>query len=416
VATAEKLAGLALPEGSPARPLGRVYMGLAAFMEGDAARAAPLLRAVVAATPADAPPGQLLSAASAAMFLGDDGAAAGLLARAGLAARAAGAVGVLPWVLQLVATVDAWTGRWAPAMASASEGLRLALETRQQIATAHQHGLLAWLAAVQGREADCRSHAAAALEVASPRGIAPQVAMAGWALGLLDLSAGRPAPALDRLLELARPGSGHGHPLLSLWSAADLAEAAVRAGRPEAAPGAVALLEGWAAATGAPWGLALAARCRGLLADGEEAEACFAEALDLHATGGRPFDRARTQLLFGEALRRGRRRGQARGHLRAALDGFEQLGAEPWAERARAELRASGETARRRDPSTLTQLTPQELQIARLAADGATNREIAAQLFLSPRTVEYHLYKVFPKLGIVSRAELAKLAPLRADQ
>jgi DNA-binding NarL/FixJ family response regulator len=408
VAAAEQLAGLALPEGSPTGPPGRVYMGLAAFMDGDPARAAPLLRAVVEASPADAPPDQLMSAASAAMFLGDD--------RAASAARAAGAVGALPWVLQLVATVEAWTGRWGPAMASASEGLRLALETRQQIASAHQHGLLAWLAAAQGREPDCRAHAAAALEVAAPRGIAPQVAMAGWALGLLDLSAGRPAPACDRLQELATPGSGHGHPLLALWSAADLVEAAVRSGRAEAAPAALALLEGWAAAAGAPWGLALAARCRGLLAGGEEAEACFAEALDLHAAGGRPFDRARTQLLYGEALRRGRRRSQARGHLRAALDGFDQLGAEPWAERARAELRASGETARRRDPSTLTQLTPQELQIARLAADGATNREIAAQLFLSPRTVEYHLYKVFPKLGIASRAELARLPPLRADQ
>jgi len=201
---------------------------------------------------------------------------------------------------------------------------------------------------------------------------------------------------------------------MALWSAADLVESAVRAGRVEAAPAALGLLERWAAAAGAPWGRALVARCQGLVTGGDAADARFAEALALHAGGGRPFDRARTELLYGEALRRARRRSEARGHLRAALDGFEQLGAEPWTERARTELRASGETARRRDPSTLTQLTPQELQIARLAADGATNREIAAQLFLSPRTVEYHLYKVFPKLGIASRAELARLAPLRA--
>jgi DNA-binding NarL/FixJ family response regulator len=176
----------------------------------------------------------------------------------------------------------------------------------------------------------------------------------------------------------------------------------------------VARLEGWATATAARWGLALVARCRGLLSDGDAAAGHFTRALELHAATGRPFDRARTELACGQALRRARRPGQARGHLRAALDGFEQIGAAGWAGRARAELRASGQTARRRDPSTLTQLTPQELQIARLAAAGATNREIAAQLFVSPRTVEYHLYKVFPKLGIASRAVLARLAPLDA--
>src|SRR5262249_5229496 len=137
------------------------------------------------------------------------------------------------------------------------------------------------------------------------------------------------------------------------------------------------------------------------------------QALELQAAG-RPFARARTELAYGQALRRARRPSQARGHLRAALDGFEQIGAAGWADRARAELRASGQTARRRDPSTLTQLTPQELQIARLAAAGAPNREIAAQLFVSPRTVEYHLYKVFPKLGVASRVELARLAALDA--
>jgi len=191
--TAEKLGGLALPEESPARPVARVFMGLGAFMEGDAARAAPLLRAVVAGFPPDAaPPDQLLFAAVAAMFLGDDAAAADLLGRAGSAARATGAIGALPWVLQLTATVEAWTGRWAQATASASEGLRLARETGQEIPTSHQHALLAWLSAAQGREQDCRSSAAAALEVAVRRGIAPPTALATWALGLLDLSAGRP--------------------------------------------------------------------------------------------------------------------------------------------------------------------------------------------------------------------------------
>src|SRR6516165_10116025 len=119
--------------------------------------------------------------------------------------------------------------------------------------------------------------------------------------------------------------------------------------------------------------------------------------------GQRLFSRA--QLLYGEWLRRERRRGESRGHLRAALEIFRTLGAVPWAERAEAELRATGETARKRDPSAVEQLTPQELQIAGLVTDGLTNREIAARLYLSPRTIDYHLHKVFTKLGIASRTE-----------
>ena len=120
-----------------------------------------------------------------------------------------------------------------------------------------------------------------------------------------------------------------------------------------------------------------------------------------------PFDLARSELLYGEWLRRQRRRIDARLHLRAALETFQQLATTPWEARARSELRASGETARKRDPSTRDQLTPQELQISRLVAAGKSNPEVAAQLFLSPRTIDYHLRKVFTKLEIASRAELA---------
>jgi DNA-binding CsgD family transcriptional regulator len=136
----------------------------------------------------------------------------------------------------------------------------------------------------------------------------------------------------------------------------------------------------------------------------------FEQALALHDGQGRPFDLARTELAYGEALRRARRRGEARTHLRSALETFQRLGAAPWAERAGAELRATGETARKRDPSTLSQLTPQELQIIRLVGEGGTNREIGAQLFLSRRTIDYHLRNVFVKLGVSSRAELIRLA------
>jgi DNA-binding NarL/FixJ family response regulator len=123
-----------------------------------------------------------------------------------------------------------------------------------------------------------------------------------------------------------------------------------------------------------------------------------------------PFELARTQLLYGESLRRGKRRADARLQLRQALETFEQLGAAPWAERARTELRATGETARKREPGAASRLTPQERQIVRLVAEGATNQEVAARLFISKRTVEYHLHNVFTKLGVSSRTALARLA------
>jgi DNA-binding CsgD family transcriptional regulator len=146
-----------------------------------------------------------------------------------------------------------------------------------------------------------------------------------------------------------------------------------------------------------------------MLAADASAEEHFTTALALHREVDRPFDLARTQLLYGEYLRRTRRRADARGQLRAAADAFERLGARPWAERAHRELRATGEVARKRDPSTLGDLTPQELQIARFVADGATNKEVAAQLFLSKRTIDYHLRKIFTKLDITSRSDLVRL-------
>ncbi len=189
-----------------------------------------------------------------------------------------------------------------------------------------------------------------------------------------------------------------------LLSAADLVEACVRSGRDAEAAAAYAVLEGFARPGAPAWALAQAARCRALL--GRDAEREFAEALRLHT---RPFDRARTQLLYGEHLRRQRKRVQARAQLRAALETLDALGAAPWAERARAELRASGETARKRDPSTLAQLTPQELQVARFVGEGLSNKEVAAQLFLSPRTIDAHLRSVFAKLGVTSRTQLARM-------
>jgi DNA-binding CsgD family transcriptional regulator len=198
---------------------------------------------------------------------------------------------------------------------------------------------------------------------------------------------------------------------VQLCGVPDLVEAAVRSGRPEKAGEPLRFWEAWVNGTGGPSTVPLLMRCQALLAEGPARLAYYEDALSQHAGRTGPFERARTELLYGEALRRERQPKKARHHLRSALDSFEQLGAEPWAERARAELRASGETARRRDPSLIDELTAQELQIARAVATGATNKEVAAQLFLSPRTVEFHLRHVFAKLGISSRSQLAAFGP-----
>ncbi|GAA3622204.1 hypothetical protein GCM10022419_129850 [Nonomuraea rosea] len=247
--------------------------------------------------------------------------------------------------------------------------------------------------------------AVAALSHAGPREIAPTAGWATWALGLLELGLGRPEEALGRW-EAAPVRFYQGIP--SVFRAADHVEAAVRAGRPELAR----RPQAWLERTDLPWMAPVVLRSRALLAPDERAGRHYDLALRLHPQGRHPFERARTQLLYGEWLRRTRHLTGARVQLRSALEAFEQLGAALWAGRARAELRAVGGSPTpspepERDPLAL--LTPQERQVVRLAATGASNKDIADRLFLSPRTVGYHLYRAFPKLGVRSRHGLADL-------
>jgi DNA-binding CsgD family transcriptional regulator len=229
-----------------------------------------------------------------------------------------------------------------------------------------------------------------------------------WAVALHDLVDGRLAESAARLEALRTAPAGSRHPFYVISSAPDLVEASVRNGDVATANTAYAALHEFAMAPGAPeWSLALAARCRALLGGPADADTGYSEAILLHE-GGNEFDLARTKLLLGEHLRRERRASDARTPLRSALEGFERLGATPWARRAGDELRATGETIRRRDASPTDELTPQERQVAQLVSEGLANKEIAARLFLSPRTVEYHLRKVFQKLGITSRADLIR--------
>ncbi|GAA3647367.1 hypothetical protein GCM10022224_007770 [Nonomuraea antimicrobica] len=213
------------------------------------------------------------------------------------------------------------------------------------------------------------------------------------------------------LRQRRRTARGRGPTGLCPWVRPHRHKAAARLGLP--ADGPLRRYETWAQASGLPWAQAVLRRCQALLEpDRERADELFRAAVRLHAGGGRPWESARTALVYGERLRRERSKKAARVHLRAALETFQRLDARPWAERARSELRAAGDTSLSlADTDALSALSPQELQIVRLAAAGRTNREIGTQLFLSPKTVGYHLYRAFPKLNVTSRAQLAGLDP-----
>ena len=385
-----------------------LLVGVGGLLSGTSAREVPLVRDAVARSDELEEPIWILWAAFGAGAIGDEVREAELLRRAVSLARTSGAVDLLTRALLVVAVDGMFAGRFAVG-AEATEGLTLAKDAGLSNTTSFFHAILAWLAAVRGRHQECRAHATEATEEAQATGMAVANSIAEWALSLVDLSTGQLEQAVARLEAVRTGPPGYGHPYISLMLVPDLLEACVRAGQDDRAQAAFAGFESFARPHAPAWALALAARCRALLSKDADSERAFLDALELHAQNERPFDRARTELLYGESLRRARRRTEAREALRGALERFERLGAEPWAERARTELRASGETARKRDPSTIDHLTPQELQITRLVADGLSNKEVAAHLFLSPRTIDYHLRNVFAKLGITSRTQLARL-------
>jgi DNA-binding CsgD family transcriptional regulator len=381
--------------------------GAAAQLRGDLTGGARLLGDVLARAQSLTDPLHLLWAGRAALYLGDEDTARRLYSGAIERARAGAAVGLLISLLNRVAMSDAIAGRSTEAIANATEGLRLARETSLEADTGIALFALALAHADRGDETECRDHVARAHELAATRRLPMIADGARWSRGRLELALGRPAEALA-CFQTPLDVDNDRYPMRFL-DTADLVESAVRAGQPDACRTQFDAYAAWSERAARPSQMALVSRCRALLSDGEEALAHYETALKEHAASEGTYQRARTQLDYGEALRRARQRGAARPQLRAALETFERLSATPWAERARHELRATGETARKRDPSTLDQLTPQELQIARLAQEGGSNREIAAQLFLSPRTVEYHLHKVFTKLRITARGQLVRL-------
>jgi tetratricopeptide (TPR) repeat protein len=298
-------------------------------------------------------PRALLWAAHSASTGGNPSASLLYANRAVEAARRQGMLSLLPLTLQKQALELLASSSFDLAYAAAEEGYRLSVDLGY--GSGWHLANMAAAEAVWGREQDARRHGLEALELGQRSGNNFMANRARHALGLLDLSMGRPGPAADRLLALTDPGHPGFHWVVGLPAIPDAVEAAVRVGRPGDAEPQLAVARRWVGQAPTPLRRALLARCEALLGQCDWDEA-YREATE-HASALPPMQRARTDMLYGEWLRRERRRTEARGYLRAALELFRQLGAAPWADRAEAELRATGETVRRSEPGGLAQLT-----------------------------------------------------------
>jgi DNA-binding CsgD family transcriptional regulator len=395
-------------------PGDRAVQGLARVAAGDFAQGLPLLAGLlVEVDEADRAGADGVGwghhartqAVTGGLLLGDDARLRRVVDAGIRRCRQEGVLGPLPFLLSVLGRLQVFAGEHRDALVTVAEATALARDTGLHKRLVQLDHVVARIAAMEGDETRVRSLIRTGPTIDGSHGTA--------ALILLDLGLGRYEDVLRRTDEAERGGAWHS--IASVLACADAAEAAVRLGEPARAERAARRFTAWAEASGRPWARATALRLEAMCSDDL---AGYERAIDTYreAQGGlpdrRPFELARTELLHGEALRRARRTTQARTRLRAAAAAFEHLGATPWAERAHAELRATG--ASPASPPTApaspaASLTHQELQVARLAAAGTSSREIAAQLFLSRRTVEYHLYKAYPKLGVTSRKELAGL-------
>ena len=402
---AERANALADQAGLPPMP-GGIPLGMARLLTGDRARAEPLLALAgdwleQADDPWAIGPVLAFGVGQAFCWLEDYDRARRLL-RGGIEqARAWSAPALLPYGLLSLSELEFRTGAWASAYAAAGEAAELARETGQFSDEGYALAHLARVQAALGREGACRACAARSLERVDQGGAEINRSLLGSVLGFLELGFGRAEAALGPLEDVAAflGAMPPGEPNALQW-APDLVEAYVRVGRNDDAADTLSRHLGYG---GGGWARATSERCHGLLAADDAFDLPFRRALELHDT---PFETGRTELCFGERLRRAGRRTEARAQLHAALERFDRLGAKPWAERARAELRASGAHVRRGTPPTTERLTPQEVQVALTVARGATNREAAAALFLSPKTIEFHLRNIYRKLGVRSRTEL----------
>jgi DNA-binding CsgD family transcriptional regulator len=403
--SARMLETVPLAKDSTLQPVAIGMIGLRDLIDGNTAQAVARMRKLVTAAQGGRVAGlvERVLAGYLALAVADDDAATGILAALAADARRQGALGWLPYAQEPLAIAQLLQGRFRDAETTVAEALSVSDDLGQQTQRVILHAIPAWLAAVTGDEAGCAS---AADEVLRHQTRHPtNAALATWALGLLDLARGRFDSAADRLQTVC---AGPARQDFLIRAVPDQLEAAVRSGR--TATEHLPALRQWAQHTGQPHTMALIHRCHALLDTGHDAEHQYQTALDLHLEAGRPYDHARTALLYGEWQRRQRRRTEAHTHLSQALSTFEQLGAHAWAARAGGELAVLGDrpAARPHDDDPVARLTPQERQVTQLAAAGLSNRDIAAQLFLSPRTVGHHLYRAYPKLGISKRTELSR--------
>ena len=388
----------------------RAAYGALAIMAGRGADGPRRIRESIplfSQVPADsADPLLLMCTGVAGLFLREAEAGRELLDRALKQARDHAPTAALPMVLFMLGRDAAATDRWSFARAQYEEAERVARETTQYTWVSGVVAGLAWLDALEGRADECRHRAADARQVAEQYGMGLFKAWSFIALGQLELGLGDHEAAIAQFRECAAFLEEVGIDDPDLDPAPDIVDALVHTGRVEEAQKICNEYSKRAREKGQPFALARAARARALLAGGDDFANEYDEALRHHEGTSDVFERARTQLYYGERLRRSRKRIAARKLLHTALKSFEQLGAAPWSERAQAELQATGETARVRDDRYRQHLTPQELQVALALAEGSTTREAAAKLYLSPKTVEYHLRHVYDKLEIRTRDEL----------
>jgi DNA-binding CsgD family transcriptional regulator len=308
--------------------------------------------------------------------------------------------------LFVLSAAELCCGRTQRGLDAAGEGLELISQLGDASDALAYYALRAWIDALLGNERECRDLAARATKLGLASGAGYAVNEAHLALCQLEAGLGNAAEAIAQFDEIDQSPL----PPLAAMAVPELVDAAIRIGDAERARHAVERFAAWAPVSGTSIVDGMLARCRAMLEPDEaRAEELFLEACRHHREHVVAYELGRSELAYGEYLRRARRRVEARVQLRRALETFEGIGTKLWAERARRELLATGETARKRDPTAIDELTPQELRVARLVAAGASNKDVAAQLFLSRRTVEYHLAKVFVKLGINSRMELARL-------
>jgi len=408
VAQAARAAGRVGASGQPQSAPDLLLDGLALLITEGYAAGTPILKRALRAFHSDDLSVEdglrwLWLACRAAVYLWDDEAWDVLATRHLELARDAGALAVLPIALISRTAVHLNAGELAAAAALSEETEAVTDVTRSHLAPYGPLALAAW----RGREAEASELIQTSMKEVAARGEGQGLALIDWTSAVLYNGIGRYEDALAP----AQQAGEHPEELPFAWGLAELIEAAALSGMPGRAGDALERLSETTRASGSDWGLGIDARSRALLSDGESAEHLYREAIERLGRTRVRMALARAHLLYGEWLRRGHRGTDAREQLHTAYDVFVTMGADGFAERAGRELAATGETVPTRAAETRDELTPQEAQIARLARDGYTSPEIGAQLFISPRTVEWHLRKVFAKLGIKSRRQLRTALP-----